>query len=87
MLQQIGFATIKRSPIKLWSEKARVCPEPNMIRITPRKDKITPWMTRFVTFSTSKAAPNRIMKIGVVARISAELVAVVSAIPLMKKSW
>ena len=86
MLQQIGFATISKSPNKLWSENESVFPEPKTIMTTPANDRITPWTMQLVIFSTLRNAPKRIMNIGVVAKMSAELVAVVSAMPWMKKS-
>ena len=42
MLQQMGFATMSKSPSKLWSENVSVFPEPKTIMTTPKKDRITP---------------------------------------------
>ena len=85
--QHIGFAIIRRSPIKLWSAIFRAFPEPIIIRIMPMKEIIMLCIIGFVIFSTPNMEPMRTMNIGVVASIREELLAVVLAIPWMKKSW
>lgn len=79
-------SNIRRSPITLWSVTVRTFPDPSTIERMPINESVMLYQTLRSTLSKPKAELKRATKMGVVAKIREELLAVVRAMPLMKQS-